>query len=149
MTQNNMIYVVYPYAEGRYNAVKVNEKVGSISIHRAIAAFENDESRSRRHWKAPIEAGCFNIAKIKDAHSRADAIQLAKEQGLKYEPKPIVLKRYRDGVSAAREAFESIGNQGRTPRTSSTTAHDFFGRNSNGAFDDIFRDMMGGKGPKR
>ncbi len=150
MTDNNMIYVVYPYAEGRYNAVKVNEKNGTISIHRAIAAFENDESRSRRHWKSPIEAGSFNITKIAQADSAADAIQQAKEQGLKYEPKPVVLNRYRSEVSKAREAFENIGRSGgASPRrdTRASTFDDLF-KGDSSAFNDIFKDIMG-KGPKR
>lgn len=153
MAGKNMIHVVYAFAcrdgETRYNAVRVHENVGTIRIHQAIARFENDEQRSGRLWKAPIEAGSFNIMKIAGQETAAEAIRLAEIRGLAYEPKPLVLHRYKDGLSKAREAFENVGRQGRKQQGQSRTSN----RSSDfdSIFKDIFGDFMDGTkyGPKR
>lgn len=139
MPANNIIYVVYPYAEGRYNAVRVNNSVSTIDIHKAIAGFENNEEKSGRRWKAPIQPGSFNIAKIKDATSGDDAIRQACAQGLKYEPKPDVLKRYRQELDNVAKAFRDID------RRSGGSQQD---ADKHAAFYDLFAEALK-RGPKR
>lgn len=136
MASNDYLYVVYPYAADRYQAVKVHARFGNAAIHQAIAKFENDESQSKRRWATPIEVGSFNIAKIADADTAADAIEQAKAQGLAYEPKLTVLARYEQRQEGLKRDFERTRSGG-APSDPLTRA-----------FDEIFGDILGKRGPK-
>ncbi|MCB9990547.1 MAG: hypothetical protein H6867_04085 [Rhodospirillales bacterium] len=140
--QDGRVYVVYAFAADRYQAVKVPKSVSAAQIHAAIAGYENDENRSGRRWKAHIEPGSFNIFRVPDADDAAQAVDIAKARGLRYEPKPVVLARYQEQLqreaAALDRLFKAAGKQ--KPGSTPFDGADFM----DGLFGDLFKG-----GPKR